>query len=433
MKTFIKIIAVASLLLVALMTGCSDRGTNAPYTAPGDSWMYFDAAKHVFSPDLRFQLKNPFELLNMAIYVPEAAWTNQIRVPMLVLLAPQGGDQYYYFQHGLFQMAEEMIRDSVIHPMAIVCVANDQVFGGYFYGNSLPAGWYDSIVGGDLLKFTRDEFKMVYDEPGMRGIGGVGQGAYGAFRAALVHPGTFKSITVTDGPLDFDGSDGTGGFVPQFRAALLEQGLLGSDSAFAKFDSSAAHPISRMLIGAALAFSPHDDSIRYRVDTVDTIVLGDTLSKALRISITNRYQLSDSTTLVTRIVNGYSQYGDLTGFDFHFPFDNTGTPYQGPNMIWQRWMRNNLDSLYWHAPSAQPLDGVQMYFLETPESDPNYGFHEQTTSFRNFLANRHLNSQVWVKEYEGYKGKPATKDQYLYDLLKDMLIFHSHAFYGETQ
>ncbi len=433
MKTFIKIIAVVSLLTVAMMAGCSDRGTNAPYTAPGGKWMYNDAAKHAFSPYLRFQLKNPYELLNMTIYMPEPAWYNQIRVPLLVLLAPQGGDQYYYFDHGLFQLAEQMIRDSVIHPMAILCIGNDQVFGGYYYGNSLPAGLYDSIVGGDLISsYMHDQYAMVYDDPGMRGIGGVGQGAYGAFRAALVHPGTFKSITVTDGPLDFDGADGTGGLVPQFRAALLEQGLLGNDSAFAEFDSSATHPISRMLIGAALAFSPHDDSIRYRVDTVDTIVPGpDTLAKALRISIQNRYQLSDSTTLVTRVVNGYSQYGDLTGFDFHFPFDNSGQPYQGPDMIWQRWMRNNLDSLYWHSPSAQPLAGVQMYFLETPEADN--GYHEQTVSFRNFLANRHLNSQVWVKQYEGYKGKPATKDQYLYDLMKDMLIFHSHAFYNEPQ
>jgi hypothetical protein len=33
-----------------------------------------------------------------------------------------------------------------------------------------------------------------------------------------------------------------------------------------------------------------------------------------------------------------------------------------------------------------------------------------------------------VYQYDGYDGKPATGNEYVYDLIREMLIFHSQSF-----
>jgi hypothetical protein len=424
MKKFLNILVIAGLLAAIVISGCSNRGTNAPVTTPGVKWNIVPD-KHVFSPQLRFQINNPKEILNYSMYIPEAAIgsTNHPpqRVPLLVLLAPEGGDQYYYFDHGLFQLAEQMIADSVIQPMAIFCMGSDQVFGGYFYGNSLPAGFYDDIIGDSLITYLNNFYPFLIQEKAKRGIGGVGQGAYGAFRAVLQHPDSYNAISVTDGPLDFDGATGSGGFVPYFASVIAEQNISAStqDSFNLKFDSSLTHPLSRYFIGGALAFSPHDTALDYR----DSLLPNNAGHK---YTILQRYQISDSMTLISKIINGTTTpLYDPTGFDFHLPFLMNGQVYPP---IWRFWMRNNLDSLLINGGHHQ-LDRTHIFIRTSAQASMSY--HEQTLSFIQTLTNMDIprTDRHWwdVAEYAGYPGSPATSDQYVYDLLKQMLIFQSNA------
>jgi hypothetical protein len=426
MKKYMKIFVIAGLLVASMMSGCSDRGTNAPYKAPGGAWGLIPD-KHVFSPQFRFQIKNPTELMNYAVYLPQAAVGSVTvpaqRVPLLVLLAPEGGDQFYYFDHGLFQLAEQMIADGVIQPMVIACIGSDQVFGGYFYGNSLPAGLYDSVIGSDLIRHLNNTYGAIIDDSAKRGIGGVGQGAYGAFRAVLQRPGSYNSISVTDGPLDFDGATGSGGFIPYFAGAVAEQNIPASmpqDSFNYYFDSSATHTLSRMFIGGSLAFSPHDTAIIYR----DSLLPN---NGGHKFTFTQRFQLADSVTWIKRVINGTTTpVLDFTGFDFHLPFTKDGAVYPP---IWSMWMHNNLDSLLANGGGHQ-LDRIHIWMRTSP--DAHLGYHEQTTSWIQTLTGMNIprTDRHWwdVAEYSGYAGNPATKDQYLYDLMKQMLVFHSNAF-----
>ncbi|TET97388.1 MAG: hypothetical protein E3J26_00130, partial [Candidatus Zixiibacteriota bacterium] len=194
---------------------------------------------HDFFQELFLQIgrnaskKGPRVPLQIKMYTPEGSISpisggQPKPVPLLVLLPPQDGRAYYFFDHGLKQLANELIAEGAIKPMAIACVENDPIFGGYFFaGRSAPAGYYDTLIGSSLLEYLYNSTGGALNDSLPVGIGGVGMGAYGAFRAALIHKGVFSSISATDGPLDFDGPSGSGGFVELFDDALIEQGLLG--------------------------------------------------------------------------------------------------------------------------------------------------------------------------------------------------------------
>ena len=122
-------------------------------------------------------------------------------------------------------------------------------------------------------------------------------------------------------------------------------------------------------------------------------------------------------TLITEVVKR-----DQFNFDFHLPFDSSGKAY---NLIWDMWLANNLESLLNDNPDA--LDGVKTWFGTTKEwVFGNY--HEQTDSWAKTLLAKYDSTQVQVREYSGYPGNPATNDQYIYDLMREILIFHSKAF-----
>lgn len=414
-----KYLLIGFLMLAALAVffGCDDRGTGVP-TGSLQTWGLFPNSNHSFDTLLSLQLKNPKELLLGTTYIPRAAMpapTGEGRpVPVLVLLAPEGGDQYYYWEHGLFRLVEQMIASGEIEPMVIHCVTNDPVFGTYWYGNSAPAGKYDGIIGSRLLTEylgTRIPATVITDQR-KRGIGGVGTGAYGAFRAALKHPGAFGSISVTDGPLDFDGTNGTGGLVPLFAQSLSEQGLLNASNAEfkAEFDSSQAYPLSRIFIGGSLAFSPHDTSISFiRVvpnfpnDTGATITIADSA------------MITDENTLITNVVKP-----DQRDLDFHLPFDQYGNP---DPIIWPMWMKNNLDTLY--NANTDPLANTHLFVASSPSAPYNY--YPMTQSWLTTLRSTY-GLTVEEHSYDGYVGGPAGSNPYLYDVLKKMLKFHSDRF-----
>jgi hypothetical protein len=369
------------------------------------------------SPQLLFQVKNRDHIQEMTTYVPRVAYPPPIgelkQVPVLVLLAPQYGTKYFYFNHGLLQIAQELLAEGKIQPMIICCLSSDQVFGGYFYGNSYPAGYYDDIIATydyvGLMPFLYSQFNNLIDSPYKRGIGGIGLGAYGAYRAILKHPGMFGSISVADGPLDFDGPDGNSGLKSLFDVALQEQGL--TPATFkANFDSSSAWPVSSMFIGGSLAFSPHDTLMTY--DVAITGLGGQTRDTTF---INARWTLGDTVSLISGIIKE-----DQGAWQFHLPFDGSGNVNQP---IWDLWMRNDLATLLSDA-GAGALGGVNQWIGTSPEA--RFGFHQMTMSWVSTLQTNGYSPEVY--QYDGYDGKPATGNEYVYDLIREMLIFHSQSF-----
>jgi hypothetical protein len=132
-----------------------------------------------------------------------------------------------------------------------------------------------------------------------------------------------------------------------------------------------------------------------------------------RVNILERYTLDDTLTLITDVVKP-----DAYDFDFHVPFDSLGDIYEP---IWvDYWLPNNLENLL----AGSTLEGVNMWIATSPEA--GLGYHEQTTSWISTLQNSGY--AVTTMTYSGYAGNPAEKDQYVYDLLKEILIFHSESF-----
>ncbi len=426
MAKYTKLMLLIAVLAVVIIVACSDRGMYSPdstLTAGGMSYQ-----NHVFFEELILQIRNDVQLLQMAVYIPRVSFPRHHggtfqKVPLLVLLPPQGTDRDYFINHGLKSLADEMISSGEIEPMVIVTISNDRTFGGYFYaGDSYAAGLYDDLVGDALVEYVEATYPITLGDPLMRGIGGFGMGAYGAFRAALKHPGVFGSVSGSDGPLDFDGGPGRGaGLIDLMDTVLLaEQTHLNADNFNTAFDSLSRYPISRMFIGGALAFTPHDTLLDY-----DTIIrertpnMGDYYVTVIIDDQTRglpSYIITDSTTLIDSIV-----MGDANNFDFHLPFSFTEKPY---DPIWDMWLENNLESL---LATSDGLDDADIWIGTSPQA--RYGFHNQTMSWYETLeADAGVATPV-LKTYTGYEGNPAEDDEFMYELLREMLIFHSQSFY----
>jgi hypothetical protein len=382
---------------------------------------------HVFVEELLLQLRNQFQLIQIMLYVPRASFpvyyggSGARELPLLLLLPPHGQDAKFYLDHGLKDLADEMISTGEIGPMYIATVPSDptKAFGGYMYGGSrsFAAGDFDALIGGTLVDYISKTWEYPSENPALRGIGGVGTGAYGAFRAALVHPGAFSSITVVDGPLDFDGSAGLGNGLEDLMtyAVVSEQGGFADNADFrARFDSAGAYPVSRMFIGAAMAFSPHDTVLDYtwepHTDAGGYSVVLVTINDTTRG--TPGYAIQDTATFITRLITA-----DVGNFDFHLPFDHTGQPYQP---IWDLWLDNNLENML----TGNELDGVDIWIATSPEV--HYGFHDQTMSWVATLESNGYSPTV--VEYTGTSENPATAHQYIFELMRDMLKFHSDNF-----
>ncbi len=424
-RTMIRICTLSLLLVLVNLSGCENRGTNVPARPELDRGAPWTRADHIFSPQLRFQFQNDLELLTMWVFIPQVAapppFGESRPVPLLILLAPQFGDKFYYANHGLEALLREMIGDKTIQPMIVACVANNPTFGGYLYGGgtnfeNLPhptSGAYDYIIGNlqdslGLIPYLRRSLPVLPDRQ-KTGIGGVGMGAYGAFRAALIYDTTFSSITVTDGPLDFDGAPGFGnGLTDLFDDALMEQGLLNGN--IQNFDSSRAWPLSNMFIGGAFAFSPHDTVIHHHMFGNPPFPVVDS---------TKKFDSTYSSSLIT----GYFGPGSAPyRLDYHLPFNANGSVY---TPIWDNfWMTEDLENLLDSATNK--LNGVNIWIGSTDEAAYNY--YQQTQSWINTLTTAPYNYTVTEHNYEGTPGNPASGDQYLHDLLREMLIFHSESF-----
>lgn len=423
MPRYILVLSIL-ILTVVVMLGCDDRGTNITTLDLGnlDATAGIDPLRdHVFQPQLSLQLRNNIELLQGAAYLPAEVFPPSEPVPMLILLAPEFGDKLYYFRAGLDNLVKEMTASGEIDPMVVYCVGNPLSFGGFWYGQSAPAGKYDDILGDSIVDFLNNFIPAIIDDPSKRGIAGIGQGAYGAFRAALKNPGLYSSISVADGPLDFDGPGGGGGLTALFDDAIAEQMANYTDTApfdlIRDWDTARAMPISMMFTGGALAFSPNDTTVFFR-RTFPGGQLQVVVDSAYRIADSNLAGGGDSTTFIGTVNQNLST--PTKDFDFHIPFDGSGGAYAP---IWNRWMENNLENIH-AAQGGRPLDGVNIWVASNPGARWNY--YEMTQSWISFLESQ--NYAVQEYEYSAYDGEPVVFDEYLYDLLRQMLKFHSDNF-----
>ncbi len=436
-----KIVSLITLSALLFVLGCSDRGVNSDkdsYKLSEGSYFTKQGA-HVFHDELVFQIKNKFQQMPLSGYWPKAAFPIEAGgefkpVPLLVLLAPQDGDENFYFSHGLKEIADELISKGEIQPMAILCVPNDKIYGGYFYAGSAPAaGLYDSLIGDELIRFAEEEFFVTtIRDKAHRAIGGFGMGAYGAYRAAMLHPDKFGAVSGVAGPMDFDGADGNSGFKPLFVEALAEQGITGQnlqDNFLQLDDKTLFGPwhLSRLFVGGGFAFSAVDTLITY-TDSIKT-------DPSTGLEKLEYYLVSDFTLDTTvfpsssRISfpgyavppNAFKFNSDFT-YSFYLPFDNVGDVV---DTVWSLWLNNNLPTLF--AANPNVFDGVNLWIGNSSES--TFGnYYEQTNSWVSTLRNSGVPISITEFDISGYDGHPAINDQYVYDYLREMLIFHSENF-----
>jgi S-formylglutathione hydrolase FrmB len=445
------LILASLVIVVGLVLGCDDRGTNivrTEYDTHLDSGGTWSSAETSFARYLTWQPRNQREQLLATAYIPAEAVPIPPKdvIPMLILLAPENGNKFHYFQAGLDQLVKDLTATGQIQPMVIYCIGNDQTFGGYFYADSDPGGRYDSVFTDNgtkntLIRWLHETFPATIESPAKRGIGGVGQGAYGAMRAAINHPGLFSSVSIADGPLDFDGPSGNGGLTRYFDDVMAEQEsyylrdpfidtvVVGTDTTFnvipysyhRDFDSSHSLPLSNMFIGGAFAFSPNDTLIVF-----DRIV--NSTGTQFNVIVTARHSMAgddvvgggDSTTFISTLIKTSEQTRNLD-LDFHLPFDSNGVAY-GP--IWSMWMRNNLDSLYLNSPTANPLANTNIFVATNAAA--KWSYDEMTRSWLTFLGAQGVDYQDY--RYGSYTDEPIVEDEYLFDVLREMLIFHSESF-----
>ena len=117
MQTMYKLVFSALVVALVMVYGCSDRGYNAAPNLPNDSGNLI--MDHVFYDELTVQIRNEFQRLPLVAYapnwkewlVPPTSYEPPERMPVLILLPPNGGDQYYYFDHGLAQIANQLIEE----------------------------------------------------------------------------------------------------------------------------------------------------------------------------------------------------------------------------------------------------------------------------------------------------------------------------------
>jgi hypothetical protein len=362
--------------------------------------------------------------------------------PILYLLSPFRGDELYYFEHGLAEVADRLLDQGKIQPMIIVCIDGRSQLGGSFYTDSPQQGDYysaffeDDIFYVDLLIDPSGEFVGTFesyrgpytlesvaklnriiewyntvDDPKARAISGVGMGGYGAFALAL-KTDLFGSVSAVNAPLDFDGSGG-GGFLTLLNEVIpaewtsIETSPTGRVDTVYNVDTSLADPAMSLVVSASAAFSEHYTNVQ-----MDSVY------------VTERDSL---------LIWGYTPIDSLTDnlisylptHGVHTPFDSLG----GLNtFIWDLWMDHNIQNIYEADTSGYATAFSQMPKFLVKSEGAKFYYGEQMESFISFLNNNTDPSKLDVMEFRGNQILTGTADHFLYDILEDILIFHSDNF-----
>lgn len=441
MKSRFIIAALIVIVGALLVGGCTDKTKDNP-TRPEapeqglsflNSWSFYSL---FFSTE-----KNPGYMPATALVPPGYNWQSGggTPYPVLYMLSPFRGDDRYYFEHGLAEVANRLWSEGKIQPMIIVSIDGRSPLGGSFFVNSAAQGQYFSALTEDedfliqhyfnrnafpapevnIVKLLKshalvnrlDDWYLTIPNPGARAISGVGMGGYGAF-ATVLKTGMFGSVSAVNAPLDFDGVDGTGGF-----KRLIPEVFPGS---FAAFDTSATNVARSLVVSAAAAFSPYYTS--FTVDSVyddqfgaQTFAFkpGDSLVYTYLDSLDN--PVADRSTVLPQHM-------------LQMPIDSLGNMSSpAAQFVWDTWMKQNIESLY-NADSA----GQASHFLAMPKlliesENADFYYTDQMEGFIQFLGSINDTNHT-VIDFKGNSLLTGTADHFLYDLLEDILIFHSEHF-----
>ncbi len=420
--------------LTAVFFGCSDRGNTIVAEDYEDNIGAF-LISHEFDEELGFSMffeAGHFRKIRAKAYVPPG-YKNPGEgnpYPVLYMLSPYGETEMFFFAHSLQEVANRMISKGEIKPMIIVCVNGYNGYGGSFYGNSYAGGKYvDAIASiqgeaatGSMIDYIDNAFNTICDTrfPGKgrsnRAITGVGMGGYGAMRMAIAHSENFGSVSAISAPLDFDGATGTGGFIPLFQQ-ILDNLNATSRAEYLDMDTSYSFPLQTMMFAAATSFSPHDtgyvNPMFYPFDWTDPT--GPQLWNA------------DDTLKIDDTLTYFEPFGPISAMKYHMPFyyDTTVSgvyedfTYQP---IWSLWMDNNIDSILADYPGA--LDTTDVLLMTT--ADARYNYYQQTLDFASYLTDQSIDHDLNI--YSGYGDYNASGERFFYDILQDILKYHSDRF-----
>lgn len=434
------------MLSALFLAGCTDKTKDNP-TRPEippqglANWM---DAMQTFSIAFSTSM-DPGYVVYQGYTPPEYDWMGGggRPYPVLYLLSPFRGDERYYFEHGLAQVADRLLAEGKIQPMIIISIDGRSQLGGSFYTDSWQQGKYFTALIEDktyevdlfidptgrysgtgqpyrgsmtlystaLINRVDDWFSTV-DDPKARAISGVGMGGYGAFSLA-VNTDLFGSVSAVNAPLDFDGN-GNNGFLTLINEMIpaewvsidtTESGRV--DTTYAA-DTSQTNPEMSLLVSAAAAFSPHP--IDVQMDSV---------------YVTERDQiLIWGYTVMETLTDDLRSY--LPTHDVHAPFDSSGLIN---NFIWNLWMNNNIQNMIENDTTGTAqhfLDDMDKLLIWSKEAEFHYG--EQMEAFAQYLQNNTDSTRYTIMEFTGNGALSGTADHFLYDLIETILIFHSDHF-----
>lgn len=419
----------AALILFAAFsfTGCTDPTGKNPSRPDHLDGITIAPEANLFFPAFRATDGNT-GFIGMMTYLPPgyALTTQGQRYPVLYLVAPFGADERYYFEHGLAQVADRLITEGKINPMIIISLDARSQLGGSFLTNTARQGDYfeaffnysvlnirwkpyrqlwetRTIYNWPVITFLEDRYRTTKDYRS-RGIGGVGTGGYCAFRSALMTD-LFGSLSAMNAPLDFDGT-GSNGFLSLFGDAFIAGQPWPLDTSF-------TNPAASLVISAAAAFSP-------RILSMDTVWIEELPDETPKLKFS-----TDSLKIDTLAVPGGAGY--LAKFDSYLPFGSTGTL---TDVVWSRWLSHTVDSLYANATAPRQLNFDNMPKLLIRSNQAEFRFAEQMDAYIT-AHNALTNATYTVKSFAGTPQLPSLSDHYIYDLLEDILIFHSEQFEAE--
>lgn len=321
-KRIIPLALVALALIVSFLPGCDDRG-NPVFPARNAEGIGGWIATHVFQETFYSQVKD-LPTTGIRVYTPPGyqGKASGRPYPVLYLLSPFRGDQFFYMHNGLQVVMDRMIAEGEIEPMIVVTLnGSGNAFGGSFYTNYITSGNFGRIVTTSLVARIDTQFNTFTNNltdptlrARLRGISGYEMGGYGAFRAAFADTSggvtplaNFGSVSAVSAPLNF--SDPTNGFPALFQRAIDEWG------SFNDIDTSTFSPVSGFLLAAAAGFTIEDTSYRFS-DT--SIFVVDSIRKILDSSIIDTFIADLIDTAITAIDSSLDITLDSINFDSIF-------------------------------------------------------------------------------------------------------------------
>ncbi len=454
MSSRIVLIILVFALSAFFLAGCTDKTPDNPtrpevssqgYSEWLNAWQFFS---------IFFSTSHDPGYMVSQMYTPpgyEGRSGGGRPYPVLYLLSPFRGDERYYFEHSLANVADRLIAEGKIQPMIIVSIDGRSQLGGSFYTNSTQQGRYLSALIYDeeipvdpfidpqgtytatyqpyrgewtfnsLAKIPRiDAIYPTIDDPKARAISGVGMGGYGAFMLSI-ETDMFGSVSAINAPLDFDGT-GAGGF-----KTLLDEVYPGewtqivetetrTDTIYT-VDTSLANPELSLMVSVAAAFSPHYSGPG--LDFEDVIQIDSVFISGGDPQLTWAFTPLDS---LTDDMKSY-----LPMHQVHMPFDSFGLPNP---VIWDEWMRHNIEDLYLADANgnAAHFDDMKKLLIKSENSaDAKFYYGEQMDAFIAYLGGKG-DTNYEVRTFGGNGSLPGTADYLMYDLLEDILIFHSENF-----